>query len=324
MKHKGLILSMISTGGTAFNGVIEEMKKLTTRVAHVLPVSMMEEVWYGKCQETGDVLFLDSNAVGGATVAKGPRLSLKVESPNVKYTESETTELVHEPRYGVYQWVVKPKIDVRVSKLGVMLVGWGGNNGSTLTAGVIANREFSLSMMFFAHRENTVSTLGRLVLIICLFVVLVITSNYTASLTSILTVQQLTSELVFDSSRDAPIAGVLLLISTWRPSRQSIVCEVAPKGKADSAEKRRRQAEKCRLRNKSRKSEARTRMKKVIMFHIPYAKFLLLLTGVCVIHGREVFDEMSKRVKLLFLRFSVDGSLCCCVGVGGNGNVVKN
>ncbi|GAB2231242.1 hypothetical protein Droror1_Dr00027531, partial [Drosera rotundifolia] len=50
--------------------------------------------------------------------------------------------------------------------------------------------------------------------------------------------------LVFDSSRDAPIAGVLLLTSTRRPSRQSIVCEVAPKGKADSAEKRRRQAEK--------------------------------------------------------------------------------
>lgn len=27
------------TGGTAFNGVVEELKKLTTRVAHVLPVS---------------------------------------------------------------------------------------------------------------------------------------------------------------------------------------------------------------------------------------------------------------------------------------------
>ena len=26
-------------GGTAFNGVVEELKKLTTRVAHVLPVS---------------------------------------------------------------------------------------------------------------------------------------------------------------------------------------------------------------------------------------------------------------------------------------------
>lgn len=28
-----------ATGGTAFNGVVEELKKLTTRVAHVLPVS---------------------------------------------------------------------------------------------------------------------------------------------------------------------------------------------------------------------------------------------------------------------------------------------
>ena len=29
----------IGTGGTAFNGVVEELKKLTTCVAHVLPVS---------------------------------------------------------------------------------------------------------------------------------------------------------------------------------------------------------------------------------------------------------------------------------------------
>ncbi|KAK4852853.1 hypothetical protein QYF36_000115 [Acer negundo] len=54
---------------------------------------------------------------------------------------------------------------------------------------------FSLSTMFFAHRENTVSTLGRLVLIIWLFVVLIINSSYTASLTSILTVQQLSSHV---------------------------------------------------------------------------------------------------------------------------------
>jgi hypothetical protein len=27
------------SGGTAFNGVVEELKKVTTRVAHVLPVS---------------------------------------------------------------------------------------------------------------------------------------------------------------------------------------------------------------------------------------------------------------------------------------------
>ncbi|KAG5252065.1 glutamate receptor [Salix suchowensis] len=54
---------------------------------------------------------------------------------------------------------------------------------------------FSFSTMFFSHRENTVSTLGRLVLIIWLFVVLIINSSYTASLTSILTVQELTSRI---------------------------------------------------------------------------------------------------------------------------------
>ncbi|XP_058213812.1 glutamate receptor 3.2 isoform X1 [Rhododendron vialii] len=54
---------------------------------------------------------------------------------------------------------------------------------------------FSFSTMFFAHRENTVSTLGRMILIIWLFVVLIINSSYTASLTSILTVQQLASNI---------------------------------------------------------------------------------------------------------------------------------
>lgn len=54
---------------------------------------------------------------------------------------------------------------------------------------------FSFSTMFFSHRENTVSTLGRAVLLIWLFVVLIITSSYTASLTSILTVQKLSSRI---------------------------------------------------------------------------------------------------------------------------------
>ena len=43
--------------------------------------------------------------------------------------------------------------------------------------------------------ENTLSTLGRFVLLIWLFVVLIINSSYTASLTSILTVQQLSSRI---------------------------------------------------------------------------------------------------------------------------------
>ncbi|KAH7557354.1 hypothetical protein JRO89_XS11G0130300 [Xanthoceras sorbifolium] len=54
---------------------------------------------------------------------------------------------------------------------------------------------FSFSTTFFAHRENIVSSLGRLVIIVWLFVVFIIKSNYTASLTSILTVQQLSSPI---------------------------------------------------------------------------------------------------------------------------------
>ena len=50
--------------------------------------------------------------------------------------------------------------------------------------------------------------------------------------------------------------------------RQMIVCEAAPTKKADSAAKRARQAEKRRVYNKSKKSEARTRMKKVISYFL--------------------------------------------------------
>ncbi|KAK7261085.1 hypothetical protein RIF29_27389 [Crotalaria pallida] len=64
---------------------------------------------------------------------------------------------------------------------------------------------FTFSTMFFSHRENTVSTLGRLVLIIWLFVVLIINSSYTASLTSILTVQQLSSQI---EGIDSLISGI--------------------------------------------------------------------------------------------------------------------
>ncbi|XP_019422413.1 PREDICTED: glutamate receptor 3.6-like isoform X2 [Lupinus angustifolius] len=72
---------------------------------------------------------------------------------------------------------------------------------------IITTLWFSLSTMFFAHRENTVSTLGRFVLLIWLFVVLIINSSYTASLTSILTVQQLSS----------PIKGIGSLINSKEP-----------------------------------------------------------------------------------------------------------
>ncbi|KAL5706075.1 hypothetical protein ACHQM5_024284 [Ranunculus cassubicifolius] len=72
---------------------------------------------------------------------------------------------------------------------------------------VVTTLWFSFSTLFFSHRENTVSTLGRLVLIIWLFVVLIINSSYTASLTSILTVEQLSSS----------VKGIESLVTSGKP-----------------------------------------------------------------------------------------------------------
>ncbi|KAG6701749.1 hypothetical protein I3842_07G001700 [Carya illinoinensis] len=66
---------------------------------------------------------------------------------------------------------------------------------------------FSFSTLFFAHREKVESTLGRFVLIIWLSAVLILNSSYTASLTSILTVERLSS----------PIKGIESLITSNDP-----------------------------------------------------------------------------------------------------------
>uniref|UniRef100_R7WEP9 Glutamate receptor 2.8 n=1 Tax=Aegilops tauschii TaxID=37682 RepID=R7WEP9_AEGTA len=50
---------------------------------------------------------------------------------------------------------------------------------------------FAFSTLVFAHKEKLESNLSRFVVIIWVFVVLILTSSYTASLTSMLTVQQL-------------------------------------------------------------------------------------------------------------------------------------
>ncbi|CAJ0944525.1 unnamed protein product [Ranitomeya imitator] len=75
----------------------------------------------------------------------------KIESPNVRYSKDlieadynyNTTQVYEEN--GVTK--VKPcsttftfRTERKVPKLGVMLVGWGGNNGTTVTAAVLANR----------------------------------------------------------------------------------------------------------------------------------------------------------------------------------------
>ncbi|XP_039132172.1 LOW QUALITY PROTEIN: glutamate receptor 3.7-like [Dioscorea cayenensis subsp. rotundata] len=66
---------------------------------------------------------------------------------------------------------------------------------------------FSFSTLFNSHQEETTSTLARMVMMIWLFLLMVITSSYTANLTSFLTVQQLSS----------PIKGIDSLIASNQP-----------------------------------------------------------------------------------------------------------
>lgn len=54
---------------------------------------------------------------------------------------------------------------------------------------------FSFSTLFQSQQEDTLSTLGRFVMMVWLFLLMVITSSYTASLTSFLTVQQLSTSI---------------------------------------------------------------------------------------------------------------------------------
>eukprot|EP00667_Euglena_gracilis_P006387 EG_transcript_6431 len=92
-----------------------------------------------------------SSQCGVPSLAKDKRKLIHVDSPNVEYTETEILSK-YEYHHNVTEVVedvlrVRPKTirlnfrtQRRVPKTGVMFVGWGGNNGSTVTGGLIANR----------------------------------------------------------------------------------------------------------------------------------------------------------------------------------------
>eukprot|EP00002_Diphylleia_rotans_P013320 TRINITY_DN25_c0_g1_i1.p1 TRINITY_DN25_c0_g1~~TRINITY_DN25_c0_g1_i1.p1 ORF type:complete len:509 (-),score=107.53 TRINITY_DN25_c0_g1_i1:513-2039(-) len=78
--------------------------------------------------------------------------SFRVNSPNVQYTETEIvsqytyqTTVAHEDSGTMVITPITQHFEFhtqrKVPKTGLMMVGLGGNNGTTLTAGVIANRE---------------------------------------------------------------------------------------------------------------------------------------------------------------------------------------
>jgi myo-inositol-1-phosphate synthase len=94
----------------------------------------------------------DANGASHAAPSTAGGELFTVNSPNVVYTNDaiksaytyRTTKVtkgaegkyVAEPVETVYDF----KVERKVGKVGLMLVGWGGNNGSTVTAGIIANR----------------------------------------------------------------------------------------------------------------------------------------------------------------------------------------
>lgn len=113
---------------------------------------------------------LDGNSVivsSNTTTAPAWKPKFKVNSENVKYEESRITskyayktsvvsvgannEVCVTPKETMYTFTTSTK----VPKLGVMLVGWGGNNGATVTAGIIANREkISWNTKSGVHQPN--------------------------------------------------------------------------------------------------------------------------------------------------------------------------
>ena len=71
-----------------------------------------------------------------------------VNSPNVQYNEAEIISQYTYQTNRVEGNTVTSlsenftfKTQRAVPKLGLMLVGWGGNNGSTVTAGIMANQQ---------------------------------------------------------------------------------------------------------------------------------------------------------------------------------------
>ncbi|KAK2582632.1 hypothetical protein KPH14_004914 [Odynerus spinipes] len=79
-------------------------------------------------------------------------LKIHIDSPKVKYTEDyieaeyeyQTTNVLEDDTDKFTVTPISTKLlirtQIKVPKLGVMLVGWGGNNGTTITAALIANK----------------------------------------------------------------------------------------------------------------------------------------------------------------------------------------
>jgi len=105
---------------------------------------------------------LNANGVGGGTftatgtatattAAAAQPYGLKVSAPNISYDDQfmvseytyRNTKVTHQGQQIIAvptEEKFKFKTERKVPRAGLMMIGWGGNNGSTLTASIIANR----------------------------------------------------------------------------------------------------------------------------------------------------------------------------------------
>lgn len=116
-----------------------------------------------------------------------------VESERVQYNEKKQTILStydyqssHVEEHGE-RLRVKPvsttltfRTSARVPRVGVMLVGWGGNNGSTITASVLANK---LGITW--RTKDGVKVGPKSSIIMCTFIIIVVVSTTSFSPSSL-------------------------------------------------------------------------------------------------------------------------------------------
>ncbi|XP_039013290.1 glutamate receptor 2.1-like [Hibiscus syriacus] len=134
-------------------------------------------------------------AVGDITILANRSRYVDFTLPYLQSHVSMVVKRKDDGRKNMWIFLKPLSWDLRLSS-----VGFGTPNQQRVWGfGTATSRNgfwFSFSTLVFAHREKIISNLSRVVLIIWIFVVLILTQSYTASLASMLTVQRLQPAVV--------------------------------------------------------------------------------------------------------------------------------
>ncbi|KAJ4816506.1 glutamate receptor 2.2 [Rhynchospora pubera] len=172
-------------------------------VLEKLPYAVPYEFFPISIDSYNDLVYQKFDAVVGDVTIRANRTNyVEFKMP---YTESGVSMIVPlqpDSRQSVWIFLKPLSLELWLTSLGffiftgfvVGIIEWNnqefrGTLGLGDQLGVIFY--FAFSTLVFAHKEKLGSNLSRFVVIIWVFVVLILTSSYTASLTSMLTVQQL-------------------------------------------------------------------------------------------------------------------------------------